>query len=57
VGGFDSPNDPELIRIQRLLQGMTFVVKKQKDTPAQPGAPGETQRMFDSVSAMPVPKY
>jgi len=50
VGQFDAPNDPELIRMQVILQGMTFKVKTGDGRE-------QVQRMFDIVSPMPVPKY
>jgi len=48
VGQYDAPNDPELIRVQTLLQGMTFMMETADGKK-------QVQRMFDGVSPMPVP--
>jgi hypothetical protein len=51
VGEFNGPDDPELFKMQDELRSMTFKVKR-KDTGVE-----EIQKMFDGVTAMPVPKY
>ena len=58
VGQYDSPDDPKLLETQRILKGITFNMMKSK-TEAVMGKDGrpEVQRMFDSVSPFPVPKY
>jgi hypothetical protein len=58
VGEFDAPDDPELLRVQKLLSGLTFKMKDKNKQPVigKDGRP-EEQRMFDSVSPFPVPKY
>lgn len=58
VGGFDAPNDPELLRTREVLLGMTFKMMKSKteSVTGKDGRPDE-QRLFDSVSPFPVPKY
>ncbi len=58
VGEYDSPDDPKLLQTQQLLKGMTFkmINKDGKPVAGKDGRPDE-QRMFDSVSPFPVPKY
>ncbi len=58
VGEFDAPDDPELLRVQKLLIGLTFDMLDGTKKPVigKDGQP-EKQRMFDSVSPFPVPKY
>ena len=58
VGQFDGPDDPELLKTQRLLKGITFKMMKSQteSVMGKDGRPDE-QRMFDSVSPFPVPKY
>ena len=58
VGEFDAPDDPELLRVQKLLIGLTFHLKNKEGQPMlnEKGMP-TVQRMFDSVSPFPVPKY
>jgi cell division septation protein DedD len=58
VGEFDAPDDPELLRTQNILKALTFDMldKNQKPVIGKDGRP-EKQRMFDSVSPFPVPKY
>ena len=51
VGQYDTPNDPELVRVQKILQSITFEVKRE-DTKMV-----EMQKMFGTVSPMPIPKY
>jgi len=50
VGQFDTPDDPELLKLQQTLRGMTFKVKDDKTKVET------TERMFDTVSPFPVPK-
>jgi hypothetical protein len=50
VGQYDSEQDPALLEMQRLLQGMTFNIKYED------GRPLETRRMFDLVTPMQVPR-
>jgi len=58
VGQFDGPDDPELMKTQQRLKGITFkmINKEGKPVMGKDGRPDE-QRMFDSVSPFPVPKY
>ena len=58
VGQFDGPDDPKLLETQRVLKGITFNMMRTK-TEAVIGKDGrpDVQRMFDSVSPFPVPKY
>lgn len=50
VGQFDAPDDPELLKLQTTLRGMTFQVTDEKTRMTN------TERMFDSVSPFPVPR-
>lgn len=50
VGQFDSPADPALLEMQRLLQGMKFEVRD-KDSRLM-----ETRPMFENVIPYPVPR-
>lgn len=50
VGQFDAPDDPELLKLQTTLRGMTFQVMNEKTRSTS------TERMFDSVSPFPVPR-
>ena len=58
VGQFDGPDDPKLLETQRILKGITFNMMKSETVPVmgKDGRP-DVQRMFDSVSPFPVPKY
>jgi hypothetical protein len=58
VGEFDAPDDPKLLETQRILTGITFNMldKNKKPVMGKDGQP-DRQRMFDSVSPFPVPKY
>ncbi len=58
VGQFDSPDDPELLKLQQELLGLTFELrdKNQKPVIGQDGKP-QVQRLFDGVNLFPVPKY
>ena len=58
VGEFDGPDDPKLLETQRILTGITFNMldKNKKPVMGKDGQP-DRQRMFDSVSPFPVPKY
>jgi len=53
VGSFDSPEDPALAEMQRLLANMSFKVER-------PGEGGrkivEEIRLFDGITPMPVPR-
>jgi hypothetical protein len=49
VGQFDAPDDPELLKLQATLKGMTFKMMNEKTRMTT------TERMFDSVSPFPVP--
>ena len=53
VGSFDSPEDPALAEMQRLLANMSFKVER-------PGENGrkivEEIRLFDGITPMPVPR-
>lgn len=51
VGQFDAPDDPELLKLQQTLRGMTFKVFDEKTRTTT------TERMFDSVSPFPVPRH
>lgn len=50
VGQYESPGDPALLEMQRLLQGLKFEVRD-KDGRLQ-----ETRAMFESVMPYPVPR-
>lgn len=50
VGQFDAPDDPELLKLQATLRGMTFQVTEDKTRATS------TERMFDGVSPFPVPR-
>ena len=58
VGEFDAPDDPKLLETQRILLGMSFKMldKNGKPVIGKDGQPDQ-QRMFDSVSPFPVPKF
>lgn len=58
VGQFDSPDDPELLKMQQELLALTFEMrdKNQKQVIGQDGRP-MVQRLFDGVNLFPVPKY
>ena len=58
VGEFDGPDDPKLLETQDQLKKITFNMldKDRKAVMGKDGQP-ERQRMFDSVSPFPVPKY
>lgn len=49
VGQYESADDPELQRIQRVLSLMTFTVSKE-------GRPAGVERMFDQVYPIAIPK-
>lgn len=51
VGQFDAADDPELLKLQTTLRGMTFQVMDEKTRTTT------TERMFDSVSPFPVPRH
>ena len=50
AGQFDTPDDPELLKLQQILRGMTFKVRDDRTKVET------TERMFDTVSPFPVPK-
>jgi hypothetical protein len=50
VGGYDDVDDPELLRVQRVLSAMTFEMLDERRMPAG------TQKMFDAVYPFPIPK-
>jgi hypothetical protein len=50
VGTFDSPEDPALAEMQRLLQWTEFRIEY-KD-----GRPPETKRLFDNVYPIGIPR-
>ncbi len=55
VGGFDSPDDPALLEMQRLLANMSF--KAYDKPPSQGGRQiGDEQRYFNGVTPIPVPR-
>jgi hypothetical protein len=58
VGQFDSPNDPELVRMAEELKGITFEMRDKNQKPLL-GADGrpQVQRLLDGASPFPVPKY
>jgi len=58
VGEFDGPDDPKLLETQETLKRITFDMldKNRKPVMGKDGQP-DRQRMFDSVSPFPVPKY
>lgn len=58
VGQFDSPDDPELLKMQQELLALTFELrdKNQKQVIGSDGKP-MVQRLFDGVNLFPVPKY
>ncbi len=58
VGEYDSPDDPKLLATQDILKKITFAMndKNKKPLMGKDGRPDE-QRLFDSVSPFPVPKY
>lgn len=54
VGGFDGPDDPALIEMQRLLANMSF--KAYDKPPTQGGRQiGQEQRYFNGITPIPVP--
>lgn len=58
VGQFDAPDDPELLKLQQELQGITFEMRdKDKKPVLGPDGKPLVQRLFDGVSLFPVPKY
>ena len=58
VGEFDAPDDPKLLETQRILMGITFnMLDKNKQAVMGKDGQPDRQRMFDSVSPFPVPKY
>lgn len=58
VGQFDDPEDPELLKVQQELLGITFEMldKDKKPVMGSDGRP-MVQRLFDGVNLFPVPKY
>ncbi len=58
VGAFDTPDDPELMKLQQELLGITFEMKdKDKKPVAGPDGKPLVQRLFDGVNLYPVPKH
>ncbi len=58
VGQFDTPDDPDLLKTQQELLGITFeLLDKDKKPLAGPDGRPTVQRLFDGVSLFPVPKY
>lgn len=58
VGQFDNPDDPDLLKTQQELLGITFeLLDKDKKPLAGPDGKPAVQRLFDGVSLFPVPKY
>lgn len=58
VGQFDAPDDPELLKLQQELQGITFEMRDKDKKPVMgPDGKPLVQRLFDGVSLFPVPKY
>jgi hypothetical protein len=51
VGGFESEDDPELVRTLQVLRAMTFQVADERQRPT-----GGVQKMFDNVYPIPIPK-
>jgi hypothetical protein len=58
VGQFDDPEDPELLKVQQELLGITFEMLDKDKKPVM-GSDGKplVQRLFDGVNLFPVPKY
>lgn len=52
VGGFDAPDDPALLEMQRLLSNMYFQVADK----TAGGVRAEDRRLFDGITPMPVPR-
>ncbi len=58
VGQFDSPDDPELLKLQQELLGLTFELRDKHQKPViGPDGKAMVQRLFDGVNLFPVPKY
>jgi hypothetical protein len=58
VGQFDAPDDPELLKLQQELQGITFEMRDKDKKPVMgPDGKPLVQRLFDGVSLFPVPKH
>jgi hypothetical protein len=58
VGQFDAPDDPELLKMQQELLGITFEMldKDKRPVIGSDGRP-KVQRLFDGVNLFPVPKF
>jgi len=58
VGQFDSPDDPDLLKLQQELLGLTFELRDKNQKPVLgPDGKPQVQRLFDGVNLFPVPKY
>jgi hypothetical protein len=58
VGQFDDPEDPELLKMQQELLGISFeMLDKDKKPMVGPDGKPLVQRLFDGVNLFPVPKY
>ncbi len=56
VGQFDAADDPELLKLQRELQTITFAMQDENKKPLLDRGQPVVQRLFDSVHPFPVPK-